>query len=66
MHKVGEKRSQVNFETLGKAMKTMEEKYGGGSGPGDGLQRHLSQLALYGSAGVQRSHRYSGCGKGDG
>lgn len=28
MHKVGEKRSQVNFETLGKAMKTMEEKYG--------------------------------------
>ena len=28
MHKVGEKRTQVNFETLGKAMKTMEEKYG--------------------------------------
>lgn len=27
-HKKGEKRSQVNFETLGKAMKTMEEKYG--------------------------------------
>lgn len=27
-HKRGEKRSQVNFETLGKAMKTMEEKYG--------------------------------------
>lgn len=28
VHKRGEKRSQVNFETLGKAMKTMEEKYG--------------------------------------
>jgi len=27
-HKKGDKRSQVNFETLGKAMKTMEEKYG--------------------------------------
>lgn len=28
IHKRGEKRTQVNFETLGKAMKTMEEKYG--------------------------------------
>lgn len=28
VHKRGEKRTQVNFETLGKAMKTMEEKYG--------------------------------------
>lgn len=27
IHKRGEKRTQVNFETLGKAMKTMEEKY---------------------------------------
>ena len=27
-HRKGEKMSQVNFETLGKAMKTMEEKYG--------------------------------------
>lgn len=27
-HKKGEKMSQVNFETLGKAMKTMESKYG--------------------------------------
>lgn len=28
VHKRGEKRSQVNFETLGKVMKTMEDKYG--------------------------------------
>jgi hypothetical protein len=28
VHRKGEKHSQVNFETLGKAMKTMEEKYG--------------------------------------
>lgn len=28
VHRKGEKLSQVNFETLGKAMKTMEEKYG--------------------------------------
>lgn len=27
-HRKGEKMSQVNFETLGKAMKTMEQKYG--------------------------------------
>lgn len=27
-HRKGEKMSQVNFEALGKAMKTMEEKYG--------------------------------------
>lgn len=27
-HKKGDKMSQVNFEALGKAMKTMEEKYG--------------------------------------
>ena len=28
IHKRGEKRTKVNFETLSKAMKTMEEKYG--------------------------------------